>query len=341
MGSERRRGAAGGTADILAVTVSGATATAGQLIAVICSAANATSTPTLALNSGAAVPITAQGGKSGWANMIPGALFVGIFEYSTSNTWEILNPVTSFTPLSVTTAYSAGQKDAFKEIRSTAATTVTFAQTTMLSPSWSQSYFAQGGAIVFTPNASDQINGGTAGAAVTAPQGSYGFINTDGAGNLWISGVLGSAAFLPVATTATANAVVETNSGGTIDPSFVKGALSVTSVKSAGTTSTTGFTIATGDDLTASFATITEVNTAQATANTGVSNASSAQTSANNAQNTANAAYSLAASKWTPSVNTSTSGSAGPSIWQFALTWNGVTIGLAGVNCDCNCNCGG
>ena len=188
-------GAAAGTADAITTTIVGATTISGQVIAVASTFANGntTSTPTLTLNSDGAGTITALGGKAGWSDMIGPVGFVGLYEYSAAGNWEMQNPITAFYPLNVTTSYSAGQKDTFSAIRSTNAATVTLASSSTLISAWNASYYAQGGAVTFAlQNSNDKINAGTSGASLTVATGAAGFITTDASGNFWIGGTVGA-----------------------------------------------------------------------------------------------------------------------------------------------------
>ena len=184
-------GAAGGTPDAITTTIVGATAISGQVIAITMTSTggNTVSTPTIALNGGATATITALGGKAGWSDMIGPVGFVGLFEYTAAATWEMQNPITVFYPLNVTTAYSAGQKDAYMSIRATNATTVTLASASSLNTTWAVQYNAQGGAITFALlNSNDKVNAGTSGASATVATGASGYVTTDGSGNFWVTG---------------------------------------------------------------------------------------------------------------------------------------------------------
>ncbi len=102
----------------------------------------------------------------------------------------------------------------------TSALTLTVAQTTTLSTTFSLAVSAQGGAVTITPNASDGINGGTLGASVVVAKGFTASVVTDAAGNLYVMIQPTSSV---IAATSTPNAIVQANGSGVIDPSFYSG----------------------------------------------------------------------------------------------------------------------
>lgn len=67
----------------------------------------------------------------------------------------------------------------------TAALTATLPLTTTVDTSFVVSFYAQGGAVTITPQATEAINGGTAGVSFVLPQGASILLTTDGAGAWW------------------------------------------------------------------------------------------------------------------------------------------------------------
>ena len=68
----------------------------------------------------------------------------------------------------------------------TAPLTLSLPLTTSLTDQFSFLAFAQGGAVLLTPQSTDAIQGGSAGGSVTIPEGSSVFVFTDADGNWWI-----------------------------------------------------------------------------------------------------------------------------------------------------------
>ncbi len=137
-------------------------------------------------------------------------------------------------------SYAASTQDGWGDTYDFTGTsqTLTLLQSTKVPNNWHITAFANGGPITVTPYASDTINGGSAGVSVTIPQGNFGTITTDGAGNDYVSGL--STPLTALATQAT-NTVVGNATAGTAAPT----ALSMTSCSTANSgviwTTSTGF----------------------------------------------------------------------------------------------------
>jgi len=158
-----------------------------------------------------------------------------------------------FTESTIAVSQSVALVDSGTVFICTAALILTVAQTSLLNKSWFVTVYAYGGAVTVTPYSTDKINGGTAGASITIPQGYIANIYTDGQGNLYCN--------VGTSVANATDAVNLTGSGTVSDTTTGGAALTPTSAANAQTTA----------------------NNAQTTAN-------NAQTSANNAQTTANAA---------------------------------------------------
>lgn len=136
--------------------------------------------------------------------------------------------------------------------------TLTLIQSTTLPTNWHIMTFADGGPITVTPYSSDAINGGTAGASVTVPKGNFSSITTDGAGNIYVSGL---ATPLAALATQSANTVL----GNATSSSATPTALSMTSCSATGSAVT--WTSASGFGCGTTFATL---NTADQTFSGGI-----------------------------------------------------------------------
>ena len=85
----------------------------------------------------------------------------------------------------VTTAQAVGLAQSSTYFINTQAVTYTIAQTTTLSTIWGVQIFAQTGIATITINASDTINGGSAGVGITIPAGYRATFSTDAVGHLY------------------------------------------------------------------------------------------------------------------------------------------------------------
>lgn len=87
----------------------------------------------------------------------------------------------------VSTAQSVTSSNSSYYYTNTAAITYTIAQSTTLGTNWTVDIFAEGGAATISINASDTLNGGSAGVGAVIPQGFCGFLSTNNSGNLYLA----------------------------------------------------------------------------------------------------------------------------------------------------------
>lgn len=159
---------------------------------------NAANLTEMTLAAGASAPTTSGLGISSTAGIVwhdtstntlkirdqADANWMVIASIDETNKW-----VTRGTPISLVGAnqnVGAANHPAF--FQATAAITFNLALTTSLWAGFSFEVWSGGGQVSFTPNASDSINGASAGSTVTVPGGQRVLVVTDGAGNWYIKG---------------------------------------------------------------------------------------------------------------------------------------------------------
>lgn len=124
----------------------------------------------------------------------------------------------------------------------TANCTFTVDATSTLTKWWYITIFAENGTVTLTPNAADAINSGTTGASLTISKGSFGYLYTDAAGNLYFTAT--STTSLPSLTT------VGTITTGTWNATVIAGQYGGTGVANTGKTITLGGNVSTAGALT-------------------------------------------------------------------------------------------
>ena len=143
--------------------------------------------PTLNINGTGAIALQ-KGTPAGLVNIVAGDLDAGspwICQYSSAfNVWIVLNKLFTGSITSRSTGFTLTSANIFVPIIATSAITVTLsAASTFPNYGWN-TFFAQGGNIIFTPNGTDNING--VNASYTLLQGNSASIYVDGVSNWWI-----------------------------------------------------------------------------------------------------------------------------------------------------------
>lgn len=91
----------------------------------------------------------------------------------------------TFQELTVSTPQTLAAGSSSTMFVCTAALTITLPLSTTLSTQWVVGVYAQDGTVTVTPQASDAINGGTAGVSFTMAKGTSALFTTDANGNIW------------------------------------------------------------------------------------------------------------------------------------------------------------
>ncbi len=145
-----------------------------------------------------------------------------------------------FTESTIAVSQSVALVDSGTVFICTAALTLTVAQTSLLNKSWFVTVYAYGGAVTVTPYSTDMINGGTAGAAITIPQGYIANIYTDGQGNLYCNvGTSVANATNAVNLTGSGTVSATTTGGAGLTPTNATNATNATNLTGSGTISST------------------------------------------------------------------------------------------------------
>jgi len=163
----------------------------------------------------------------------------------------IATQTSPFTESTIAVSQSVALVDSGTVFICTAALTLTVAQTSLLNKSWFVTVYAYGGDITVTPYSTDKINGGTAGASITIPQGYIANIYTDGQGNLYCNvGTSVANATNAVNLTGSGTVSATTTGGAGLTPTNATNATNAINLTGSGTISstTTGTTQAIGDN---------------------------------------------------------------------------------------------